>query len=248
VRTVSIMGKCDAFRQRFYTPAQYDNDGAFRELIYGRIGRGSVVLDLGAGAGRKFSYALRSKVEPDGEVVGADFDVRVRNNPLIHHGVVLQGDHLPFSDDTFDVVFTRYVLEHVADPAQFLGELWRVLKPGGSFLFLTPNKWHYVCLAARCTPEAFHQFYNRRRGRDETDTFPTVYRLNTRSDIRRNFQMASFVEKELRMRECCPNYLTLAVPLFLAGIAYERVVNFANLFSCLRVNILGHFVKPNGDR
>jgi len=242
------MGKCDTLRRRFYTPAQYDNDEVFLELVQACVGRGMVVLDLGAGTGRKFQYALKSRVEPDGEVIGADFDARVRDNPLVHRGVVLQGHELPFAENTFDVVFTRYVLEHVTDPAEFLGQVWRVLKPGGSFLFLTPNKWHYVCLAARCTPKAFHQSYNRRRGRDETDTFPTVYRLNARSAIRRDLLKAGFLEKDLRMRECCPNYLTLAAPLFLVGVAYERIVNSTDLLSGLRVNILGHFVKPNGDR
>lgn len=214
-------------------------------MVENNIESGSVVLDLGAGAGHKFSYDLKNRVGPSGQIVGADFDSRVRENPLLHRGVVLDGSGLPFDDGAFDVVFTRYVLEHVAAPEGFLAEVYRVLKPGGSFFFLTPNKWHYVCIAARCTPEGFHKFYNRRRGREETDTFPTVYRLNTRSAVRRHLKKASFVERELRMRECCPNYLTLASPLFLMGVAYERLVNSTTLLAGLRVNILGHFVKTD---
>jgi ubiquinone/menaquinone biosynthesis C-methylase UbiE len=234
---------CDRLKERLYSPWHWDNDAVFLEMIESRIGPGSMVLDLGAGAGCKFPYDLKSKVEPGGEIVGADFDDRVLDNPLVDRGAVLEGSGFPFADDTFDVVFTRYVLEHVAEPEEFLSEVSRVLKPGGSFLFLTPNKWHYVCLVARCTPESFHEFYNRRRGRDETDTFATVYRLNTRSAIRRHLKEAGFLERELSMRECCPNYLTLAAPLFLIGVAYERLVNSTALLAGLRVNILGHFVK-----
>ena len=233
VRTVPLVNRCDRLKRRLYAPPQWDNDGAFIERLQRCVGPGAVVLDLGAGGGQKFPYALKTRVAPDGEIIGADFDVRVRDNPLLHRGVVLESGELPFAEGTFDLVFTRYVLEHVADPALFLAEVRRVLKPGGSFLFLTPNKWHYVCLAARCTPEAFHQFYNRRRGRHETDTFPTVYRLNSRSVIRRNFRQAGFVEEELTMRECCPNYLMLTVPSFLLGVAYERMVNATDLLSGL---------------
>jgi len=239
-----VMNKCNRLKEKSYSTRQYDNDAIFLEMVENNVEPGSVVLDLGAGAGRKFPYDLKSKVGPNGRIVGADFDSRVCDNPLLHQGVVLDGSGLPFDDDTFDVVFTRYVLEHVAEPEEFLAEVYRVLKPGGSFFFLTPNKRHYVCLAARCTPEGFHKFYNRRRGRQETDTFPTVYQLNTRSAVRRHLKKAGFAEKELKMRECCPNYLTLAVPLFLIGVAYERLVNSTELLAGLRVNILGHFIKP----
>jgi len=240
------MGRCEVLKQRLYTPEEQDNDLVFLRMIEDCVTAGRFVLDLGAGTGSKFKYDLKTKVEPDGEVIGVDFDARVTKNPLLHRGVVMDSLRLPFGDNTFDVVFARYVLEHVRHPSEFMGEVWRVTRPGGSFLFLTPNKWHYVCLASRFTPEAFHRSYNRRRGRAETDTFRTVYRLNTRGDIRYFFRKAGFAEKELKMRECCPNYLTLAVPLFLFGVAYERLVNSSNLLSGLRVNILGNFVKPVG--
>lgn len=238
------MGRCENLKQKFYPPDQWDNDQVFLRRIEACIRPGSIVLDLGAGTGLKFNYNLKSMVEPGGEIVGSDFDPRVRENPLLHRGVVIGGAKLPFDDEVFDVIFSRYVLEHVTDPPEFLNEVYRVLKGGGSFLFLTPNKWHYVAIGSRCTPHMFHRWYNRLRGRESTDTFPTVYRLNSRSAIRRHLRDAGFHEKELVTRECCPNYLMLAVPLFLVGVVFERVANSTDVFAGLRVNILGHFSKP----
>ncbi|NOK57890.1 MAG: hypothetical protein GFH27_549287n194 [Chloroflexi bacterium AL-W] len=40
-------------------------------------------------------------------------------------------NQLPFEDDTFDMVWTSYVLHHIADKLHVVGELKRVLKPGG---------------------------------------------------------------------------------------------------------------------
>jgi len=237
------MNRCVSLRKKLYSPEYWDNDHVFLRAIEACIGPGSVVLDLGAGAGLKFKYALKSKVEPKGEIVGADFDARVCENPLLHRGVVIDGARLPFEDNTFDVVFSRYVLEHVANSAEFLDEVSRILKPGGSFIYLTPNKWHYVAIASRCTPHSFHAWYNRLRGREETDTFPTLYRLNSRSAVRRHFARSGFLEENLIMRECCPNYLMLTAPLFLLGVAFERLVNSSQVFAGLRVNILGHFSK-----
>jgi SAM-dependent methyltransferase len=43
------------------------------------------------------------------------------------------GGRLPFADASFDVVFCKQVLEHVRDPRLVLGEVARVLAPGGRF-------------------------------------------------------------------------------------------------------------------
>ena len=43
------------------------------------------------------------------------------------------GIKMPFEDGSFDVVISTEVLEHVPDPAHYLAEVKRVLKPGGVF-------------------------------------------------------------------------------------------------------------------
>ena len=51
------------------------------------------------------------------------------------------GRSLGFDDDTFDGAFMNEVFEHVADEQQSLREIWRVLKPGGYLVLISPNRW-----------------------------------------------------------------------------------------------------------
>jgi SAM-dependent methyltransferase len=51
------------------------------------------------------------------------------------------GTALPFPDASFDLVISLDVLEHIPDTDAHLSEVARVLRPGGSYLIQTPNKW-----------------------------------------------------------------------------------------------------------
>ncbi len=45
----------------------------------------------------------------------------------------------PYDTDTFDVVLSKSVIEHMQDPSNYLAEILRVLRPGGLFILLTPE-------------------------------------------------------------------------------------------------------------
>ncbi len=148
-----------------------------------------------------------------------------------------------FPPQTFDVVFSIYVLEHVERPDEFAAELCRVLKPGGILMILTPNRYHYVPLMSALTPSAFHRWYNALRGRAHADTFPTFYRMNSRGALRRVMEANGFEVEQFKMIEVQPNYLLWSLPTFFLGALYERVVRSTNLLAGLRVNVIGTFRK-----
>jgi SAM-dependent methyltransferase len=178
------------------------------------------------------------------EVYGIDPDQRVLQNPMLNTAKVARAEWIPFEDRVFDVVFADNVLEHLESPEVVFREVCRVLRPGGLFLFKTPNRWHYMPTIARLTPHAFHGFYNRLRGRETVDTFPTYYRANSRSRIGALARRAGMVVRSVEFVEGRPEYLRISPATYLLGYLYERVVNSLPSLAGLRVVILGNLARP----
>jgi len=91
------------------------------------------VLEIGSGLGILAAEAARTV--PRGRVVGLEqSSAQLARAPRgVANLEFVQGDahRLPFDDGVFDVVYCRYLLEHVADPVQVLREAQRVLRFGG---------------------------------------------------------------------------------------------------------------------
>jgi ubiquinone/menaquinone biosynthesis C-methylase UbiE len=218
---------------------QWD-DALLRERVLRVLSPAHRLLDLGAGAGIVEQTRFRGLCA---EAVGIDLDERVLSNPHLDAAKVASAEQIPYPDASFDVVVCDNVLEHLEHPAIVLREVARVLRPGGSFLAKTPNRNHYMPTIARATPHAFHQFYNRLRGRATADTFPTRYRANTRAAIERLSLDAGLRVESITIVEGRPEYLRITVPTYLAGYAYERMVNSSPLFERFRIVMFVHLRK-----
>jgi SAM-dependent methyltransferase len=204
---------------------------------------GAEILEVGAGASNPTSRYLSSL----GRLSGLDVAPAVRSNEYLAVARVLTTNAYPFTDSCFDACVSNYVLEHIADPRSHLEEIARILRPGGVYLFRTPNRYHYVSLTSRLTPHWFHKAVaNRLRHLSEAapDPYPTHYRLNSRRAIHRAAAQAGLNVRELRMVEKEPSYGMSSRLLFLTFALYERVVNSSPLFADLRVNIFGVLARP----
>jgi SAM-dependent methyltransferase len=110
------------------------------------------ILDAGCGIG---AY-LRRFSELSNQAFGIDIE-----EPRLHKAkditgrlAVARGEALPFVNDSFTMVFSHEVLEHVDDDLQAMAELVRVTKPGGYLVLFVPNRWF---------PFETHGFYLRNR-------------------------------------------------------------------------------------
>ncbi len=96
---------------------------------------GSRVLDAGCGEGRHRAHFTRTRY------VGVDRGVG--DSRWDYSRVDIRGDlgELPFRDEVFDAALCLVVLEHVPAPADVLGEMRRVMRPGGQMLLVVPLLW-----------------------------------------------------------------------------------------------------------
>ena len=136
------------------------------------------------------------------------------------------------------------MIEHISDASFFFAEVYRVLRPGGILVAKTPNKWHYVATIARITPHWFHDFYNRLRGRESHDTFPTTYACNTPHQVERVATSQGFEIIKLDVIEGRPEYLRITFPTYVIGLAYERTVNALRVLRAMRCVLLIQLRKP----
>jgi ubiquinone/menaquinone biosynthesis C-methylase UbiE len=112
---------------------------AYEEAATYAVGRD--VLDVGCNTG----YGTVQMMGGARRVVGVDVSPRAietarrRAQEGVPEFVVTEGRDLPFADASFDLVTSFQVLEHVPDAPALLGELRRVVRPGGTIILTTPN-------------------------------------------------------------------------------------------------------------
>jgi|HubBroStandDraft_6_1064221.scaffolds.fasta_scaffold00099_22 SAM-dependent methyltransferase len=228
------------------TPTDWE---AYHKLIADRLLPGMAVLDVGCGKGRISPFPWSDY--QDKYLVGIDPDPAAAQNPNLDRLIVLRDRRdyqtWPLDGQTFDLVIGRYVVEHVDSPSEFLCNVRRALKPGGQFIFLTPNLFHPAMLVSRLLPHSIKEriLETTRKGLDAGDVFPTWYRMNTSRALRHQAQEHSLHVKRLDVRECQPvGYLDFSVPTFWAAYVYYRVMKWSHLDRWFGSNIIGIMERP----
>ncbi|MGH3105033.1 MAG: class I SAM-dependent methyltransferase [Gaiellaceae bacterium] len=155
-----------------------DHTRVERRLLDEALQPGTVALDAGCGRTTRLCD-YRDRIV---RLVGVDSDEAAgRENPYLDEFVPADLDgSLPFGDDSFDLVYANFVIEHLEHPDRAFAEWRRVLRPGGRLVLLTSNRASPLMAAADMLPERVRLAIKRRgAGAAERDVYRTRYLANT---------------------------------------------------------------------
>jgi SAM-dependent methyltransferase len=196
-------GPRSRFRVGYYTP-----DDVYEALIDRLVTEGCAWLEVGGGHdlfpwNRPLARALADRC---GVLVGVDPSDTIEENPFLHERVRAAIEDFQ-SPRTFDLVTLRMVAEHIADPESAVASLARLVKPGGKVVVYTVNHWSPLAVLAWVTPFWVHHPLKRLLwGTEEKDTFPVVYRMNTRKRLASLFHGHGFTEGLFAYLDDCATF------------------------------------------
>lgn len=216
------LDKQNAYRERYgkLTPGWRPATEVYAALIRQYLQPNMRVLDIGCGRGGVFEQLGEGVSFP----IGLDPDW----HSLAEHRLTdlprfaATADALPLENTCLDMVLSSWVLEHLPEPAHTFAEVARVLRPGGYFLFITPNAWSTAALINRTLRPLQQTLVPKLYGREEADTFKVVYRANTRRHLRSLATGAGFEIVTLRSIKD-PTYFAFHPILFRLNVGWSRV-------------------------
>jgi len=222
----------DRLRDRIYGDDPHPYDILERE-VRRRVAPHHTLFEIGCG---RTAPLLRHFEGDVARLCGVDL-VDFRADDLPESIELHQADAAStgLEDASVDLAYSRAVMEHIEDADAVFGEMRRILRPGGSYVFLTPSLWDYASLVSMAVPNRFHPYIVRlTEGRAEEDVFPAHYQCNTRSAVHRLCRDHELEPESVRFLGLYPCYFQFNPALFLAATAYEKLTSAFELFGPLR--------------
>src|SRR5438128_1044807 len=121
----------------------------FEDELADQIRPNDTVLEIGCGRTAPLLTKFKARAQ---KLIGIDlepFSITDSDLHLVNCSVSAM-KNIP--DVSIDFAYSRGVMEHVEDINGAYSEIARVLRPGGTYLFLTPNMWDYSTLIALIIP------------------------------------------------------------------------------------------------
>jgi len=234
--------------QKLIVPGLKHSQERYKELLLEKVAPSSDWLDVGCGQ-QVFPEWLEDSLEAQRSLVarcrlavGVDCSDD-RPHTCFHAKYQAEAEDLPFADASFSVVTANMVVEHLAHPEQAMREIYRVLRPGGLFIFHTPNAQSPLIKVAGAIPsdlvERIASFLD---NREQLDVFPTLYRLNDQDSIRSVAESIGFKVSRLDAVETHP-VLYMLGPVVLFELLAVRLLRSRSL-AHLRPDLLAVLKKP----
>jgi ubiquinone/menaquinone biosynthesis C-methylase UbiE len=233
--------------QKKIVPSLQYSQTIYEDLLFNSVSENEIWLDLGCGHHLLPSWrtAAEKNLSRIPEfIAGLDYDhCSLHKNVSIKNLIRGEISKLPFKDNTFTLITSNMVFEHLTDPLSQLLEIYRILKPGGRLIFHTPNLWGYLTFLSTFIPENLKsKIILWLQKRKEEDVFPTFYRINTENSIRLLGLRVGFKIKEIRMIVSFAQFVKIP-PLVVIELLLIKILMkpFARRF---RTNIIAILVKP----
>lgn len=99
--------------------------------------KGKKLLEIGCGRGEFLNSFLQLGLDCFGVDMSNYCTVNLNNIKV--KIVDISKNNLPYEDNYFDIVYHKSLIEHLYSPDQLMKETYRVLKPGGRVIILTPD-------------------------------------------------------------------------------------------------------------
>ncbi|MEP0189546.1 MAG: class I SAM-dependent methyltransferase [Erythrobacter sp.] len=209
-------------QRRAWFPSEEHPNQMLEASVDARVHSDSVVLDIGCGRTAPNLRKLIGRAKTLYGIDVIDFTVGDPDLKLFKNDVGAMKD---IPDDSIDIAYSRAVMEHIDNPDEAFGELARVLKPGGVYIFVTPSVYDYGSMIARIVPNRFHgKIVSVVEGRAEEDVFPTVYACNSLGLLRKQVAQAGLRIEIGRYIGQYPSYFMFNRVLFWVGSLYQKVI------------------------
>lgn len=231
------------YRLRKHFPHVKTNVAAEYPAVVGGLAQvGAVIVDVGGGARCAFSTECIGS-----HIVAVDISPSEleKNHDVAERKVADVTKQIPVFDNSSDIVSSRYVLEHLRGVDQFAREAYRVLKPGGVFITLFPNKYAPFSVINRILPvkAARKVAYALKEQAAEFGIFPAYYEYCSPGSYTRLLKRQGFTSIETKVAYSQSSYFNFFLPLALAVLLYESVVSGLGLKS-LSAHVLVCARKP----
>lgn len=186
------------------TPSLKYSQDVYEEVLREYVHSEFVWLDLGCGHQLLSPWRFTEEknfISNCKMVLGIDYDLHsLKKHATIPYKIRGEASNLPFKKNSFDLITSNMVVEHFDNPDEQFREIYSLLKPGGFFIFHTPNVFGYPTATARLLPEKWkNTLIYLLEGRKEEDVFATYYKINSESRIRALAQETGFTVQKIRM-------------------------------------------------
>lgn len=229
--------------RKIYEPYIREVQRCVKNLLKSKPGERMTILEAGAG----HSSVLKDLYRRVDEVIGIDLDKEaLERNQYLDKKIVADLTEIPLDDSSVDLISCAWVLEHIENPSSFAIEAARVLKPGGYFVFIAPNRNSLYALLTRLIPSNLHSLftellYKRQKG----DTFKTFYRMNSEAQIDK-LLLQQGISKVKFIYNDDEKYIGFSVFTKQFAKIWHRVI-MKKVFEKYRVHIIGVYKKESPE-